>query len=519
MDNYAIYLRKSRADLELESMGQGETLARHRSALLDLAKRQQLNIVKIYDEIVSGESIASRPQMQQLLSDVWAGEYKGVLVMEIERLARGNTKDQGEVSEAFVASKTLIVTPSKTYDPTDEFDEEYFEFGLFMSRREYKTIRRRMQRGLMASIKEGNYVGSKPPYGYAIKRINKKERTLVPNEQSEYVKMMFDWFVNERLSTGQIAKRLTEMGVPTLTGKSEWNRGTIRDILENDLYTGKIRWNRRKVSKEYEEGVVTRKRRLTPDDYLLVPGKHPAIIDDETFALARSLKTGNVPIKAQETLVNPFARLMFCAHCGKAIAYQGYTHKKGRVRPRIVHRESYTCKVKSAPYTDVMNAVIAAVNQALSEFEFQMNDANQRKRNNQQQSLIDSLTHELSVQESKREKLFEFLESGIYTTAEFMERKDVINERIDKLNESIREAQEQSTLQVDYREIINKFSEVLNSLQNDSPAKEQNNLLKSIIDRIDYDCIDLGRAKGGELSLQIHFKDQYQALLGNGQNP
>ena len=210
---------------------------------------------------------------------------------------------------------------------------------------------------------------------------------------------------------------------------------------------------------------------------------------------------------------------MFCTHCGKAIAYQGYTHKRGRVRPRMVHRESITCKVKSAFYDDVKAAITTLLNQALSEFEFQMNDANQRKRNNQQQSLIDSLTHELSVQESKREKLLEFLESGIYTTAEFMERKDVVNERIDKLNESIREAQEQSTLQVDYREIINKFSEVLNSLQNDSPAKEQNNLLKSIIDRIDYDCIDLGRTKGGELRLQIQFKDQYQALLGNGQNP
>ena len=47
------------------------------------------------------------------------------------------------------------MTPSKTYDPENEFDEEYFEFGLFMSRREYKTINRRLQRGRAASIKEG----------------------------------------------------------------------------------------------------------------------------------------------------------------------------------------------------------------------------------------------------------------------------------------------------------------------------------------------------------------------------
>ena len=39
MAGYVIYLRKSRADLEMESRGEGETLARHRAALLEVAKR------------------------------------------------------------------------------------------------------------------------------------------------------------------------------------------------------------------------------------------------------------------------------------------------------------------------------------------------------------------------------------------------------------------------------------------------------------------------------------------------
>lgn len=65
---------------------------------------------------------------------------------------------------------------------------------------------------------------------------------------------MFDWAVNEGLSSGIIAKRLSQMGIPTQTGKAEWNRATVKDILQNNLYTGKIRWNRRKVSKELDEG-------------------------------------------------------------------------------------------------------------------------------------------------------------------------------------------------------------------------------------------------------------------------
>ena len=98
---YAVYLRKSRADLEAEARGEGETLARHKKTLYDIAKRMQISIAAEYKEIVSGESIAARPQMQKLLNDVTEGMYDGVLVMEIERLARGNTIDQGIVAQAF----------------------------------------------------------------------------------------------------------------------------------------------------------------------------------------------------------------------------------------------------------------------------------------------------------------------------------------------------------------------------------------------------------------------------------
>ena len=163
---YCLYLRKSRADIEAEAHGEGETLARHERTLMDYAKKHKLNITKIYKEVVSGETITARPVMQQLLSDVEKGIWSGVLVMEVERLARGDTIDQGLVAQTFKYSCTKIITPMKIYDPNNEFDEEYFEFGLFMSRREYKTINRRLQNGRVQSVKEGKWVGNKTPYGY-----------------------------------------------------------------------------------------------------------------------------------------------------------------------------------------------------------------------------------------------------------------------------------------------------------------------------------------------------------------
>ena len=92
---YIIYLRKSRKDMEAEALGQTDTLKRHRAALLSLSESRELNVVEICEEVVTGDSIAVRPEVQKVLQLVETGNYAGVIVMEVERLARGDTIDQG----------------------------------------------------------------------------------------------------------------------------------------------------------------------------------------------------------------------------------------------------------------------------------------------------------------------------------------------------------------------------------------------------------------------------------------
>ena len=99
--------------------------------------------------------------------------------MDVDRLARGDTIDQGRVQRAFFYSNTKIVTPNKTYDPANEYDNEYFEFSLFMSRREYATIKRRMQRGRERSSSDGYYVGNIPD-GVALSLLMVSTSLLLP---------------------------------------------------------------------------------------------------------------------------------------------------------------------------------------------------------------------------------------------------------------------------------------------------------------------------------------------------
>lgn len=160
MEQYVKYLRKSRFDRDYAELSVEETLKRHEAILDRIVKDRGYYVAKTYYEVVSGESIAARPEIQKMLEEVSAGIYAGVLVVDVERLARGNGADQAYISQVFQFSSTKIITPTKIYDPSNEFDEEYFEFGLFMSRREYKTINRRLVRGRDSSASEGKWMNT-----------------------------------------------------------------------------------------------------------------------------------------------------------------------------------------------------------------------------------------------------------------------------------------------------------------------------------------------------------------------
>ena len=86
MDVYAMYLRKSRADIEAEKLGEGETLKRHKAILTKLAAKQGLYVGKIFQELVSGETIAARPQIQQLINECYEGKYKGIIIIDVDSI-------------------------------------------------------------------------------------------------------------------------------------------------------------------------------------------------------------------------------------------------------------------------------------------------------------------------------------------------------------------------------------------------------------------------------------------------
>lgn len=498
---YCIYLRKSRADVEAESHGEGETLARHKRILLALGKKLNINITHIYHELVSGDRISDRPEVVKLLSDVEDGKWKGVLVVEVERLARGDTADQGMVAHAFKDSSTLIITPNKTYDPNNEFDEEYFEFGLFMSRREYKTINRRLQRGREASVSEGNYIGTRPPYGYQIAYDERGERYLLPHpEQADVVKMIFDWYVNGIEEDGKlidmggikIARRLEAMEVPTYRVTTKWNFNVILQILRNEVYVGRIQWKKR-VSKK-SSNPERRKISVAQDkeDWINVEGKHEALVSVDLFQAAANKLKGNLTTPTRESYktVNPLAGIIFCGKCSRAMIlkkFPAYRKTKGH----SIQCNNRYCDCKGSNFDIVEKHIIETVEELLKEYS-RLSKKKPKVDTSAQviENVLKSERTELSQLESQKGTLFDYLERKIYDEETFFERSRTLTERIQASQENIKkyEAQLAELKSRDHtqKDIIPTMQQALKQYKISTDQQRKNGLMKSILARVEY---------------------------------
>lgn len=501
---YCLYVRKSRADAEAEARGEGETLARHINALLELAKRRHFDITQIHREIVSGETVAARPVMQKLLSEVGQGVWDGVLVMEVERLARGDTVDQGIVAQTFKFSGTKIITPLKDYDPNNEFDEEYFEFGLFMSRREYKTINRRLQRGRLSSVKEGKYVGSLPPYGYAREKlIGDKGYTLTPvPAEADTVRLIFHLYtVGEqqpdgsytRLGVSRIVRKLNDMHIMPRKS-SHWSPATVRDILINPVYIGKIRWNWRCDNKKMIDGkVVTERPRSPAEKCIVADGKHPPILNADVFNKAQEYITQNPPrpIGIRSTVKNPLAGVVVCAKCGRKMVRRPYS---GRNQPDTLMCAYTSCDNVSSALHLVEARILKSLSEWLSDYRLQWEHSREKENLPSAAALkekaLKRLSSEYDTLSKQLDSAHDLLEQGIYTAEDFLNRSRKLSERIKK-NEADRAALTADIAADKQRkqaqeQIIPKIEKLLDVYGSLPSAKAKNDMLKETLERVVY---------------------------------
>ena len=517
-----LYLRKSRTDDP--TLDVAEILARHEEILDDYAERtwgSKIPEAQKLREVVSGETIDSRPELLRILKMIESPKIKGVLLVEVQRLGRPDLEDIGRLSKLFRYTNTLVITPQKTFDLRNEYDREAFERELMRGNEYLEYTKKIMARGRLLSVQQGNYIGTKPPYGYdkdIIVEGKKKCHTLKINEaEADVVRMVFDMYVNKDMGRVNIAHHLNDLKIPTRTG-ALWAQDTLKTMLENEHYIGKVRWNFRKTVTIVEDGEVKRVRPKTEvGEYLVYDGKQPAIISEELFLAARAKQGRNHRAKPKTKVRNPLAGLLFC-QCGRAMSLRTYTAHNSA--PRLLCDNQAYCKTSSCLYSEILDRVRETLEQCINDFEIRI-QADDKDSQQLHENLIKRL--KLKLEELNKKELSQWekyseeeMPKEIFEklNAKVLAEKDEIQQALCKAYESMPEP-------VDYEERLHRFKDALDALNDpEVPAEKKNRLLKACIERIDYRREKATRIK----SQQVRYYDKelkqtrYKSPLQTGGN-
>ncbi len=486
-EQYIIYLRKSRQDDPRESVE--EVLEKHETMLQEYALREfghKIPEENIYREVVSGESIADREEIKTVLTRIKDPNIKGVLVIEPSRLSRGDLRDCGFLIDALRYSKTQVVTPYMTYDLENKMERKFFQDELLRGNDYLEYTKEILWRGRVAAAKRGCYIAGGPaPFGYKKVKDDKDWILEVVPENAEIVRQMFEWYTRDHLCAGEIARKLNAMGLPSPSGKTIWKDGAVRKILSNDHYRGLIVFNRVKDVTFIDEHGEKIKRKVLqkPEDIILAKGRHPAIIDEETFAKARELITPTPRNKADTDLKNVLSGLMRCGKCGKTIG----RITNGMPIGRYVCLGSAPRCFKATPENMVIESLIVALESVeLPALKLKVaNDEGNAVKIHERQ--IAKLKTQLNEYEDQEDKLRDLLETGVYSIEVFNRRFVLLEAKMNACREELEKAKRSMPKSIDYQERIETLEKAIQFLKYQPiSGKEINHFLKSIIDHIDF---------------------------------
>lgn len=494
------YGRKSRMDDPLLSVE--ETLLKHSEIIDEYAQKYLGGSIpeeNKYMEIGSGESLKDRPEITRLLKDIENPEVKAIIVVDVQRLSRGDLEDAGKLIRLLRYTNTFVITPMKIYDLRDGYDRDAFERELKRGNEYLEYFKKIQARGRLASVKAGNYVGSVAPYGYD--RVERYDEVLKKNyftlverkDQADVVRMIFNWYCNDDIGVTTICRRLEGLGVKTKTGCSTWKPSIIFGILENVHYIGCVRWNWRKTIKVIENQEIKKLRpKAKVDEYLVFEGKHDGIISEELFYKARMIKGKRHRTKQNLSLKNPFSGIMFCTKCGSKIGYNTYNRNGVEFAPpKLVCNNQVHCKTGSVDYNEVLDYICKVLRDCIEDFKVRIeNDQDDSLKLHK--DLIERLTKQLKDAEQKEQDQWEAqydpdpnkrLPQHIFEKL----NKKVLAEK-EEINKALDKAKGSAPKHIDYKDELIKTTEALKALEDaDLDAKITNQYLKSIIDRIEYD--------------------------------
>jgi site-specific DNA recombinase len=508
----AIYARVSS-----EQQAEANTIASQVSALHERVKDDGLAVseaMTFLDEGYSGATLV-RPALERLRDAISSGTVERLYVHSPDRLARKYAY-QVLLVEEFSQLGVEVVFLNRELGRSPE-DDLLLQVQGMMAEYERAKIMERNRRGKLHAARSGSVnVLSGAPYGY--RYINKHQgggqaRYEVMADEARVVRQVFDWVGRERLSIGEVCRRLMQAGERTRTGRTVWDRSVVWAMLKNPAYMGNAAFGKRRQGQlrprlRPQRGKALQPRRARSD--YDVPSEEwiriavPALVEPEVFdAVQEQLEENRRHARQSRRGARYLLQgLIQCQHCGYAFYGKPLSPSARKNRPRAyayyrcLGTDAYrfggericpntqlrTDRLELAVWHEVC-ALLAHPERLAQEFERrqQAGSEGQHQERCALEAQVGKLRQGLS-------RLIDSYTEGLIEKEEFEPRVKRLRERIGHIETQCQELAEEETLHSELRLIVGRLGDFAAQVGRDLDELEwdkKREIIRALIRRVE----------------------------------
>ena len=525
----ALYERLSRDD---EQAGESNSIQNQKKYLEEYARQHGLrNIRHFYDDGYSGTNF-NRPGFAALLEEIEAGRVETLVVKDLSRFGR-NYLQVGYYTEILFPKKGVrFIAINNNVDSATPQDNDFTPFLNIMNEWYAKDTSNKIKAIFKSRMKDGMRCSGSIPYGYK-RKPDDKQTLIVDKPAAEVVRKIFR-LACQGNSTTAIADILTaeQVLIPaayaalhnpkncrhkSVKDPCRWNATTVGYILDRQEYLGHT-----VLGKSICENFKTKQRRAAPPDELMIfPDTHEAIIDQDTWDIARKIRMKKKPRAANGTYSHRLSGLVYCADCGARMGFispdakHGDKHydsdsafQCGNYRSTAAECVSHYVKtsVLEAAVLQAIQTVSKYVLENEAEFIDQLravwNEHQTRATSNGQHELVDARKRMTELDEKIR-KLYESALNGLLPERQaqrmiqqYDEEQILLEKRIEELESLV---QQDEIKQVD----TSRFIALVKKYRDCEELTDT--MLYAFIDRIEVHEATGGRTVYRQQNIDIHF--------------
>lgn len=472
----ALYVRLSNEDNGGKSM---DGIDNQLELLLEFTKRfekeetlkdtcmpcgRKVEIIETYMDNGQTGTDFERPGWERMMEDVKKGRINCIIVKDLSRFARNYLEAGNYLEKIFPFLGVRFIAVNDHFDSAGEIYQEkelITEFKNLANDYYSKDISKKIMSAFRAKKEQGQFIGNKAPYGYILEN----NRYVIDKPAADIVKRIFRMKM-QGTSAYKIANILNQEGIPSPSryageqGMKKykdcshvlWQQEAVSRILYNRAYIGDL------VQGKYNRSIYSKERRgkRKENEWEIIEGIHPAIINQEVFLKVQEIKEKNQKVwrdrQGGPGYENVLEGILVCGICHHAM-WRNKDVRNGRARYYFFCASAYghsqvKCNTSSIVDYKILDMVLRQIKLQIDlavEVSSLLEQLRKSDRHStvykQKKKEVEQVRDELCRYAYLKTSIYEDMKLGILSKEDFLTAKERYTRKISELEMELNEKQ------------------------------------------------------------------------------